>query len=326
MKKLLWIIPSIIVIVIIVFVLYVKFALPKVGPAPDIKVEITPERLERGEYLATTVLSCVDCHSHRDMTKFAGPVLEPHFIGGGDDFTEKYGAPGNFYAPNLTPYHLKDWTDGEIYRAITMGVSKDGRALFPAMPYVAYRNASKEDIYSVIAYLRTLPSVENTVPESEAKFPFSLIMNFIPSKPDHKEIPAKSNKTEYGKYLITIAGCVECHTPMEKGKLLMEQAYSGNQEFILPNGIVRSANITSNTETGIGAWTEEAFLTRFKVYSDSGYVHQNVEKGFNTVMPWTLYAKMDTTDLKAIYAYLRTLEPVNKLVVKYSPNEQLAKN
>ena len=78
-------------------------------------------------------MSCVDCHSHRDMTKFAGPIMEPHFIGGQDEFTEKYGAPGNFYAPNLTPYHLKDWTDGEIFRAITMGVSKDGRALFPAM-------------------------------------------------------------------------------------------------------------------------------------------------------------------------------------------------
>lgn len=320
MKKLLWIIPSILVVVVIVFVLYVKFALPNVGPAPEIKVEITPERVARGEYLANNVMSCVDCHSHRDMTKFAGPIMEPHFIGGQDEFTEKYGAPGNFYAPNLTPYHLKDWTDGEIFRAVAMGVSKDGRALFPAMPYSAYRKASKEDIYSVIAYLRTLPSVENTVPSPEAKFPFSLIINFIPSKPEFQEIPPKSDKVEYGKYMITVAGCVDCHTPMEKGQLLLDQAYTGNQEFILPHGIVRSANITPNKENGIGAWTEEAFLTRFKVYSDSSYIPPSVGTGFNTIMPWNLYSKMDSTDLSAIYAYLQTLPPVDKLVVKYTAN------
>jgi mono/diheme cytochrome c family protein len=320
MKKLIWIIPSLIVIIVIAFVLYVKFALPNVGPAPDINVEITPERLVRGEYLATTVMSCVDCHSHRDMTKFAGPVLEPHFIGGGDDFTEKYGAPGNFYAPNLTAFHLKDWSDGEIYRAIVDGVSKDGRALFPAMPYTAFRNASKEDIYSIIAFLRSLPSVENTVPEPEPKFPFSLIINFMPLKPNHQEIPNRKDTVSYGKYMTTVAGCVDCHTPMDNGQLIMDEAFTGNQEFILPNGIVRSANITPDTETGIGSWTKEAFLSRFKIYSDSAYVPQDVGNGFNTVMPWTLYSKMKTDDLKAIFTYLRTLQPVKKQVIKYSPN------
>jgi len=320
MKKLIWIIPLIIVLAVISFFLYVKLALPNVGVATDLKVEITPEHVARGNYLANTVMSCVDCHSIRDFTKFSGPTLEPHFVGGSDEFTTEMGAPGTFYPPNLTPYHLKDWTDGEIYRAVTTGVSKDGRALFPAMPYLLYAKASEEDIYSVIAYIRTLPSVENNVPAPEPQFPFSIIMKFIPTKGERGEIPLKSNTLAYGEYMITIAACMDCHTPQEKGKFDMSKKYAGGQEFKLPNGIVRSANITPDSETGIGIWTEDAFINRFKVYSDTSYVPQDVGDGFNTVMPWVQYSKLDNADLKAIYAYLHSLQPIKNQVVKYTPN------
>lgn len=320
MKRLFVIIPIMLILLIVAFVMYLKFALPNVGPAPDIKVEITPERLERGEYLATTVMGCVDCHSLRDFTKYSAPLTGTPFAGGGPEFVEEMGAPGNFYAPNLTPYHLGDWTDGEIYRAITAGVSKDGRALFPAMPSHLYGKSSKADIYAVIAYLRTLDPIENTVPAPEAKFPFSLIMNTIPQKAEPREMPDKSDLVAYGEYVITSAACIDCHTPMERGQYIMEKAYTGGREFIMPNGIVRTSNLTPDPETGIGNWTEETFINRFKLYADSVYVPNDVGEGFNTMMPWTMYAKMDEYDLKAIYAYLHSLEPVKNTVVKYSPN------
>lgn len=323
MKRLFWIIPLVIVTIILAIISYLKFALPNVGPAPDLKVEITPERLERGEYLANTVMACIDCHSHRDMTKFSGPITGIPYAGGGEEFTEELGAPGDFYAPNLTPYHLGDWTDGEIYRALTAGVSKDGRALFPVMPYHLYGQASQEDIYSVIAYLRTLPSHESSVPEPKPKFPFSLILNTIPQKIEHGEIPDKSNIVQYGKYMATIAACIDCHTPMEKGKFIYEEAYSGGMEFKLPTGVVRSANITPD-ETGIGLWDEEIFVSRFTAYHDSLFTPFNVEQGFNTIMPWTMYAEMDTFDLKAIFAYLQTLQPIKKEVVLFTPEEEIA--
>lgn len=325
MKRLLWIIPLIIVAGIIIIVLYLNFALPNVGPAPDIKVEITPERLERGKYLAESVMLCMDCHSHRDMTKFSGPITGTPYAGGGEEFTEELGAPGDFYAPNLTPFHLGDWTDGEIYRAITAGVSKDGRALFPVMPYHLYGQASLEDIYAVIAYIRTLPSKENTVPDPKPKFPFSLILNTIPEKIEHSRIPDKNNLQEYGEYMITIAGCIDCHTPMEKGQYIMEEAYSGGMEFILPTGIVRSSNITPDENTGIGAWDEETFVARFKAYQDSLFTPYDVEEGFNTIMPWTVYTDMDTFDLQAIFAYLKTLDPIKKENEIFTPNEEVAK-
>jgi len=319
MKRLLWIIPLVLFGIVLILILYLKFALPNVGSAPDITIEITAERIERGEYLANSVMSCVDCHSERDFTKYSGPIKGERYAGGGEEFTEEFGAPGNFYAPNLSPYYLGDWTDGEIYRALTSGVSKDGRALFPAMPYHLYGKASKEDIYAVIAYLRTLPEVENKVPESKAKFPFSLILNTIPQKAEHNEIPDKNNHAAYGEYITNLAACIDCHTPMEKGQMVMEKAFAGGREFPLSGGILRTSNITPHKEQGIGAWTEETFINRFRMYSDSIYHPHEVGDGFNTVMPWTIYANIKEHDLKAIYAYLQSLEPIDQKVELFTP-------
>ena len=94
MKRLLWIIVLTLLTVMILFVVYLRFILPSVGPAPDIKVEITPERLNRGEYLATSVMGCIDCHTQRDFTKYSGPVTGVPFSGGSlDEFTEEAGLP-----------------------------------------------------------------------------------------------------------------------------------------------------------------------------------------------------------------------------------------
>jgi hypothetical protein len=81
---------------------------------------------------------------------------------------------------------------------------------------------------------------------------------------------------------------------------------------------VRSANITPDNETGIGSWTEEAFVKRFKVYADSSYKpHKVGSKEMNSAMPWTMYAGMKEGDLKAIFAYLKTVKPIRQKVVKF---------
>jgi len=83
---------------------------------------------------------------------------------------------------------------------------------------------------------------------------------------------------------------------------------------------VVSANITQDLETGIGKWTEKAFINRFKAYSDAGYVPMSVTQGaFNTYMPWTMYTAIQTDDLKAIYAYLQTVKPVRNKIIKFTP-------
>jgi hypothetical protein len=323
MKRIMFGFALILLLAVIMGIVYLKLILPDVGPAPELQVQITQERIERGRYLAHNVMLCADCHSMRDYSRFSGPITGKHFAGGGNEFTEENGLPGNFHAKNLTPYYLGEWTDGEIFRAITSGVSKDGSALFPVMPYPLYNQAEAEDIYAVIAYLRTLEPVENDVPPSKAKFPVNLLINTMPVKYKNPVKPDAGDRIAYGKYMATVSGCIECHTPMEKGKPLFEEAFTGGREFPLPGGILTTTNLTPDKETGIGMWTEEMFVTRFKAYADTGYVPHHVDfmNEFNTLMPWMLYAQMEEQDLKAIYAYLSTLEPKNKNIVRFIPNK-----
>lgn len=299
---------------------YIKIALPNVGPAPDITVDITDEKVEHGKYLANHVMLCMDCHAVRDFSLFAGPPIPETLGAGGEEFNREMGLPGRFIAPNLTPAALGDWTDGEIFRAIVSGVSKDGSALFPIMPYPHYSTLDEEDIYSVIAYLRTLEPVQYDLPDREIDFPVNIIINTIPMKPELTTKPSKDNIIDYGRYVITAAACMDCHTLIEKGEFVGEP-YAGGNEFPLPDGsVARSANLTPH-ESGIGSWTKEQFVARFKAYSkENGYEYQKVSPGqFQTYMPWPMYAEMKTEDLEAIYAYLRTIPPVENNIELFTP-------
>lgn len=298
---------------------YVKVALPNVGDPPNIKVELTPERIKRGKYLANHVTVCIDCHSTRHWTKFSGP-LDTNGIGtGGEKFDHNIGFPGEVYVPNITPHNLGKWTDGEIYRAITSGVKKDGSAIFPIMPYQSYSKMDTEDIYSIIAYLRTLPSKETSSPERSLDFPLNFLVNTMPVKAEPQTIPAREDQLAYGAYLVNSASCKDCHTKQEKGTPIEGMDFAGGYEFRLPGGTVTSANITQDLETGIGRWSKEQFISRFRSYQNPHEMKSVNEGDFQTVMPWTMYGNMETSDLEAIFAYLKTVKPIRNQVTKFSP-------
>lgn len=320
-KKVILISVIIIVAGIIGLLSYVKFALPDVGAPENIKIAITPARIERGKYLVTSVCACIDCHSARNWHQYPAPIIAGTYGGGGEKFGHDEGFPGTFYARNITPFNLKNWTDGEIMRAITCGVDKNGKALFPVMPYLNYGRLDRNDIYSIIAYLRTLSPVNSNPPASNADFPMNFIINTIPQKSHFSTIPSKSDTVAYGKYLLTAASCNDCHTMQVKGKYVTGMTLAGGFKFpLITGGTVVSANITPDKKTGIGKWTEEDFVKRFKVYADSNFKPSEIKNGaFNTVMPWMLYAKMKVSDLEAIYAYLRTVRPVKHKVVHFIP-------
>ncbi len=329
MKKVLKIAGFLVLFIVIVIgglISYVKVALPNVGPATEVKINSTSDRVERGRYLANHVTVCMDCHSTRDWTKFSGP-LTPGTLGkGGERFDQHLGFPGMFLSRNITPKGISRYTDGELYRVITTGVTKEGRAMFPVMPYPYYAKMDPDDILSIIAYIRTLAPIDNDVPASVPDFPMSVIINMIPKKAEPGTRPEETNTLAYGKYLISSAGCVECHTPAKQGQIIPELAFSGGREFNLPDGsVLRSANITSSTTTGIGNWSEDAFVNKFKSYTDSNYHPPTVEKGtFNTIMPWTMYGGMKRSDLAAIYAYLHSLPGKENAVVKFTPPQSMA--
>ncbi len=323
MKKILTVLGWVIGVVLVMLLsglAYVSLALPDLDDAPALQVEATPERIANGAYLANHVLVCVDCHSKRDFSLFAGPVVPGTLGQGGEVFNEDLGFPGTFYSKNITPYGIKDWTDGELFRVITTGVTKDGTAIFPVMPYTHYGHMDPEDIKDVIAYLRTLSPIPNDVPKSEASFPFNFILNTIPVEATPVTRPPLDDTLAYGRYLAFSAGCFECHTkPDAQGKKLPGMDFAGGWEMSVGNGhVVTTANITPDPETGIGNWTEEVFVSRFKAYADSSYSPEPVVPGaFQTIMPWVMYAGMKEEDLKAIFAYLQSVEPITHKIEKF---------
>lgn len=321
MKRILVISFLLLFLVAIMAFCYMRWFLPDVGMAPDLKVELSAERIDRGEYLANHVAACMDCHSTRDWSRFSGPLTIGALGKGGEYFGPEMGFPGKFYSKNLTPAHLGNWTDGEIFRAITSGVNKEGKALFPVMPYSFYGKMDKEDILDIIAYLRSLTPITYEVPASEADFPMNLIINTIPEKPDLKPKPNRADTIAFGKYLAMTAACMECHTPVNEGALIMEKAFSGGREFVLPSGTLRSANITPDEITGIGTWTENFFIEHFKMYEHPENLPTVRPDEFNTLMPWSMYAGMKPADLKAIYAYLKSLPAIEHQVDKYTPKK-----
>jgi hypothetical protein len=320
MVKIISIVLAVIVVGVGALLTYVKAALPDVGKAEEIKIEYTSQRIERGRYLASSVCVCMDCHSKRDWERFSGPLVEGTLGQGGERFDQSVGLPGVFLSRNITPEGISRYTDGELLRVITTGVNKEGNAMFPLMPYSHYGKMDREDIYSIIAYVRSITPLKNEVLASQPDFPMNFIINTIPQKADLQSKPDTSDILAYGAYMVNATGCIECHTQVEKGMIIPEIAYSGGREFLFHDGsIVRSSNITPDEETGIGKWTKEAFIQRFKMFEDSSYVLPSVNAGeYNTYMPWTMYAGMSRQDLGAIYAYLKTVKSLNNKVVKFT--------
>jgi mono/diheme cytochrome c family protein len=293
---------------------YLFLALPRSAPPASLQAPRTPERIARGQYLSRHVVGCSDCHGERDWTKYSAPQMREREGHGGMSFPI---GVGKLYAPNITPARLSAWTDGEVLRAMTSGVSKDGSPLFPLMPYDAYRHMSREDAEAVIAFIRTLPSVARDVPRSQLDFPFSLLVRTMPSPapPLPEKTPDPSDRLAYGQYLTTIATCVTCHTQMERGQPLPGMAFAGGLKFTTREGHVQySANITPDPETGIGRWTMEQFVARFKSVADADEASLALNGRPNTEMPWRDYGGMTRADLEAIFTYLRTVPPVRNAV------------
>lgn len=288
---------------------------PEAGKEDSIK-----KAVERGRYLANHVSMCMDCHSHRDFNHFSGPMIAGTEGMGGELFDQKLDVPGIIYSRNITPDTVNGigkWTDDEIARAITKGISRNGDTLFPLMPYPHYNGMSRDEVYNIIAYIRTLKPNNNKIQERKLFIPISMAYPPLRSTALENNVkPDVSDMVKYGEYMTNIAVCMDCHTPMEQGQFSMQKYMAGGWKIDMGSFVVNVANITPDSATGIGTWTEEMFLEKFKLYRDPAVVRNNPGKN-NSLMPWTMYAQMDDFDIKAIYRYLRTIPAVNNKVEKY---------
>lgn len=113
----------------------------------------------------------------------------------------------------------------------------------------------------------------------------------------------KFEQIEHGRYLATLADCTACHTKKERGK-----PFAGGRPIETPFGMIVSANITPDRETGIGNWTDEQFdnAVRHGIRADGARLYP--------AMPYAFYTKMSREDVTAIRGYLATVEPVRNLV------------
>lgn len=298
---------------------YLSLRKPAQRAASTVKVEPTPERVTRGKYLVNHVSICFDCHSERTMAY--GLPFKPGREGvGGFVWNNTIKFPGVLAAANITPdpeTGIGSWTDGEIVRAMREGVDREGKALFPIMPYGHLRNMSDDDAYAVVAYLRTLKPLRYEEPEKKLDVPLNFIETFIP-EPLEGPVPppSKDDRLAYGKYLTSIGMCAECHTPRDdKDQPLPGMEFAGGWKMHAPSFEVTTANITPHPATWMGKATKEEFIGRFRSFAnyDAATAPKPVD-GKNTLMPWISYSGMSDEDLGAIYDYLKTVKPIDKQV------------
>ena len=243
--------------------------------------------IAHGRHIAET-RGCIDCHG-RDYA--GGKVIED-------------GAMGRLYGSNLTKgpgSSIAAFKDEDWVRAIRHGVGTDGRGLY-VMPSVEYSHLSDEDLGALIAFMKTVPAVDRErVPTAYG--PISqILLTTAPHKMiaaeviDHARLapPAsivKGPTPEYGRYLA--AGCMGCHGPN----------FSGGKIEIGPPDWPMAANLTPHPEGRLPKWTEQDFMTAIRTAKrpDGTTLSPVMPRGF---------AGMDNVELKALWAFFRTLPPV----------------
>ena len=276
----------------------------------DRRIDVTPARLERGEYIVRNVSGCLFCHSDLD-TSIEGLPVKAGLAGAGRPLTAE-DLPW-LTAPNLTPDKETGagaWTDDMLARAIREGIGYDGRTLFPMMPYQNFAKMSDEDLASVIAYIRSLPAVRREHPKTAIPFPVNRLINSAP-QPIDGAVPAPDLSTpeKRGEYIVTLASCSDCHTPMDdRGQFVPGMKFAGGN--ILKYGDARAPRAAMNltpAPSGIPYYNEALFVETMR----TGRVR---ERQLSDVMPWGHYRGMTDEDLKAIFAFLKTVTPVDHTV------------
>lgn len=325
-KVILWIV-GILVLLVVALILFVSTSYNKSydAPYPEISATTDSAAIARGAYLVYGPAHCATCHVPMDkvMAVEGGERLP---LSGGWEFDIP---PAIVRAPNLTPdmeTGIGKLTDGEIARALRYSVNHKNKFMMPFMPF---QELSDEDLIAIISFLRSQEPVHHVVEPTEYTFLGKALLAFGAIKPmGPGNTPPKSveigESIEYGSYVAnSIGNCVGCHTerdeksgtligtPMAGGMIFRPDAFSQGYGFISPN-------LTPHKELGIMAnWNEEQFIARFR----KGRVYEGSH------MPWGSFSRMTDTDLKAVYRYLASLEPVDNNIDKivFAPGEEMPK-
>lgn len=267
----------------------------------EIKVEVTPARVEQGLKLASYL--CIQCHSTKNGNQLTGRELSempPEF--------------GEIHSANITQdeeHGIGKWTDGELIYFLRTGVRANG--IYAPIWMPKFVHMSDEDLFSIVAYIRSShptvqPSNEVTIkcrPSWLSKFLCNVAFKPMPYPDKPIIIPDTNDLVNYGKYLVTGRyDCYQCHSADFKTLNVLEPEKSegflggGNILITMDGKIIHTANITTDEKTGIGLWTYEQFAEaiRFGKKGD-GTLHE----------PMIPYTRLDDNEVKAIWSYLHSV-------------------
>ena len=270
---------------------------------PDIpNVEVTPHRIERGAKIASML--CNNCHFNTKTGKLSGQNMFeiPEF--------------GTINSKNITndpDIGIGKWTDAQLIYFIRTGINPfTGQFVPPYMPKLIH--LSDEDLRSIVAFLRSdRPEVQaskDELPESEPSFltKFLCLIAFKPFEYPKEVIPDPdtTNQLAWGKYLTLYQlECYACHSKSFETMNMLEPEKSegffggGNIMTALDGSKITSLNITPDEDTGIGKWSEEQFINAVR--------NGIVPKGPSLRQPMMPFVYLTDEELKAIYAYLKTI-------------------
>ena len=250
----------------------------------NIEIPTSPEALARGKQLVTAPTGCWSCH---------GANL------GGDVLFEEAGF-GTLYAPNLTSGEGgvgATYTDEDLVRSIRHGVAPDGNGLV-LMPSDIFANLGEEDLGAIIAYVKSVPPVDNEVPEPSIGFLGNILFGaglildplaaeWIDHEAPFRQAPSPGTTKEYGAYLVSIGFCQMCHGGDLTGGSL--DAMSKDAPDLTTQGFA-------------GSWSQEQFTSTLRTGVNPEGKHIDPEE-----MPWDIFTRLSDEELDAIWLYLRSL-------------------
>ncbi|MGB6316513.1 MAG: cytochrome c, partial [Pseudolabrys sp.] len=255
--------------------------------------------IKRGEYLAKAA-DCMVCHTAPGGAEYAGGLAFPLPF-------------GTLYSTNITSDKdtgIGSYSDKDFLDAVQRGVRKDGARLYPAMPYTSYTYMTDADVLAIKAYLLSLAAVPRQNQRDTLQFPFnqrwSMIFWSWAFNPNTRFAPNTARSAEWnrGAYIAeALAHCGDCHTPRN-----LAFALDNRRKFA---GAVaagwRAYDITSDSGTGIGSWSDEeifAYLAKGHTKgrgTASGPMGEAVDHSFS---------QMDPADIRALVTYLRSVPAI----------------
>ena len=272
-------------------------------PYPTITASADTAVILKGKHLVFGAAHCADCHSKGNADSLIKLGQDVELTGG-----YLFDLPvGKIYSRNITPDKetgIGNYTDAEIARALRYGVHPDGTGVFDFMPF---HNMSDEDMTAIISYLRAQKPVKNKVPDNELNVLGKAVKAFMvkpvgPQGEVAKQVNKDSSAT-YGNYLASsVANCLGCHTQRTLSGEFTGEPYAGGNDidgFLTPN-------ITTDSSSRVFGWSQKNFVDRFRM-------GRLIPK---SPMPWSSFGRMSDEELKAIYAYLKTVKPVRTIESK----------